>query len=135
MVERLANAVAKYWIIVILAWVALAVGLKFVAPNWSDVAYDGDLEHLPADAPSAEGGELLRRAFESSQSSSQIAVVVSRADDLLGEADYAVADRLAETFRTYHERPEPDPAVIDVWTRDTEVVGRMLRSPDGRSVL
>ena len=61
---------------VIIAWIAMAMLLKFVAPDWSAVAHDGDLEQLPANTTLIEGQRLSRQAFPADKSRSQVVLMV-----------------------------------------------------------
>lgn len=126
MYERLASFVTRHWFIVVLFWFALAVGINFVAPAWDDVTYDGDLAYMPSRMSSVRGEQLLARAFPDNKSKSQVVIVVERPDGALKPDDYKVADRLAAKFQ-----PGADPTlpILDVWTRDAEVVGDKLTSP------
>ena len=43
---------------VIGVWVLIVVLLRIVAPSWSQVAMDGDLEYLPPDTTTVRAAEL-----------------------------------------------------------------------------
>ena len=133
MYHRLGNLVARHWLAVLLAWVAILITLRLVAPSWDDVARDGDLAFLPADMPSIQGDALLNEAFPQARASSQIVLVFARATAPLQPEDYQFIDEVAEVFRR-HQTEETLP-LRDVWTVDTKVVGRMLQSKDNRSAL
>lgn len=126
MYSRLATFVTKHWLFVILFWFGLAVGINFVAPAWDDVTHDGDLAYMPARMTSVRGEHLLKQAFPDNKSKSQVVIVLERPDGALTQADYRVADRLAEKFQPGVDANLP---IVDVWTRNSEVVGDKLTSP------
>ena len=92
MFGRLGNFVARHWMLVILAWIALVGGLKVAqrnnfTPRWDDVTFDGDLAHLPAHMSSMRGAELSKKAFPEDRAKSQIVLVVARPDAPLTPLD------------------------------------------------
>lgn len=126
---KLGRAICDYRWWVIVAWMAVVVGLRVIAPDWSEVAIDGDLRHLPADTTVVRGGELSARAFPDDKAKSQIVLVFARPDEELSIADRQFAFDLA---RGFEEMPEL--GVLDVWTEKTPVVGSMLLSGAGNAV-
>lgn len=130
MYHYLGSFVSRYWWLVILFWIAVAWGLNAIAPRWDDVTYDGDLAYMPDRMTSVRGEALLARAFPENETKSQAAIVVERRDGPLTPIDMAVADRLADSFR---QRMGDGSAYVAVWTRDTEVVGSKLLSPQTSS--
>lgn len=72
-------------ILVVLAWVVLAITLRTAAPDWKSVALDGDFEYLPAEMTSVAGGRLLDEAFPGERSRSQIVLVLAREDQSSSE--------------------------------------------------
>ena len=73
MFNLLGKLVSRYWVLVILFWVVLAVGAQIVAPAWDDVTQDGDLKYLPARMTSVRGSQLLLDAFPESKAKGQLA--------------------------------------------------------------
>lgn len=61
--NRIGSLVIRYWALVILAWIALAVGLKAVAPRWEAVAQDGNVDYLPQNMTSVRAQRTLAVAF------------------------------------------------------------------------
>ena len=150
--------VARHWVLVILAWVVLVVGLRLaqrvgIAPQWNDITYDGDLAYLPEDMTSIHGEKLLEQAFPDDRAKSRFVVVVARPNDestpdkeeltaedrafvgLVARAfrEESFADRLAEKLSAggaHIERP-----IIDVLSPFTDVIGRMLASRDKQAQL
>lgn len=133
MFSRLGNFIAKHWILVILAWLVVAVALRFVAPRWDDVTHDGDFEHLPAEVISVRGAELLHRAFPATRAKSQMVVVVARDDAPLESSDLTIVDTIAAAFAA--QQTSGALPILDIWTHESEVVGRMLTSDDEQATL
>ncbi len=134
MFDRLGATVARFWLPVILAWLVLAAVLHWVAPRWDDVTHDGDLAYLPASLPSVAGAELLARAFPNQKAKSELGIIVERADGPLSAVDLNWSDSLAVKFR---ERQDDLP-ILDVWNRNTEIVGDKLLSkvtPRGQAAI
>ena len=96
--DRLGTFVSRHWVLVLLSWLVLAVGLHIVSPRWDDVTHDGDFAYLPDEMTSVRGEKLLEKAFPDNYSKSQVAIVVARPDGKLTPADFEVMDRLIEAF-------------------------------------
>jgi RND superfamily putative drug exporter len=110
------------------AWILAVILLRLVAPSWSQVAMDGDLEYLPSDTTTVRAAELSARAFPDDRSKSQIVIVVARDEGELSAVDRQFALDLGRQIDE-----TPDLGVVDVWTEKTPVVGSHLRSADGRA--
>jgi RND superfamily putative drug exporter len=123
--------VMRHWLPVILAWAALAVVLRLLAPEWNAIAHDGNMAYLPAGMTSVQGEQLLREAFPQNRAQSQVIVVVAREQAPLTDVDKDVAADLADQFLELAD----ELAIEDVWTHDMQVIGEKLKSPDGRAVL
>ena len=50
--QRWARMVTTGWWWILPAWILIAVTLRLAAPQWNDIAYDGDFEYLPAEMTS-----------------------------------------------------------------------------------
>jgi RND superfamily putative drug exporter len=122
--ERLGPFISRHGGPIVAFWVLLAVSLHLVAPRWQDVACDGDMAYLPANLPSVEGERLLARAFPGEKAKSEFAVVVERRDGPLTMDDLLWSDSLADRFR----QRQSDLPIVDVWNRNTEVIGEKLLS-------
>ena len=131
MLGRLVRLVSRHWLVTILLWVALAAGLRWLAPRWDQVTHDGDLAYLPASMPSVQGDELLNQAFPASRAKSQLVIVLARPNQPLTADDFAAADALADRCR---DRSEELP-VREVWTAATDLIGEKLISRDRQSTL
>ena len=113
---------------VIGAWILAVVLLRLVAPPWSQVAMDGDLEYLPPDTTTVRAAELSAQAFPKDRSKSQIVLVFARDDEELSTLDRQFALDLGRQIEQSAEL-----SIVDVWTEKTPVVGSHLRSADGRA--
>jgi RND superfamily putative drug exporter len=102
--HRWARRVTQGWWWVILIWIALAIGLRAVAPPWNEIALDGDFDYLPATMSSVAGGRLLDEAFPGERSRSQIVLVLARDGDSLRPSDETVGLDLLR--RLYHRLGE-----------------------------
>lgn len=132
MYYRLGSLIARHWLLVILFWIALAVGLKLYAPRWDDVTHDGDLAYLPARMTSVRGEALLAQAFPENRTRSQAVLVLERPDGELTAGDYYIADKLAARFTKEMEaaaEAKTSTPYVAVWNYDTEVLGSKLTSP------
>ena len=130
--ERLGRAISRHWAATIAMWIAIWGGLHLVAPRWDDVTRDGDLAYLPEEMVSVQGERLFNAAFPQTRAKSQMVVVLARGDGPLNSADWEAAHRLAERLA-----PEalPQLPIVEVWTPQTPVIGKMLASEDGRAAL
>lgn len=97
------NVIAKRWW-VLAGWLTIALSIRFLAPSWNDVAYDGDFEYLPARMSSVAGSRLLDAAFPGVQSKSQIVLVIGRGEGKLENSDQIVSLDLVR--RLYHRLGE-----------------------------
>lgn len=121
----LPNLVNRYWAWLLIGWVVLAVGLKFVAPSWDEVALDGDLEYLPTEVSSSVGKRLLREAFPDEQAQSEAVLVFARPDGPLTVQDRQFVLDIGRKLETLEEELK----LVDVWHEKTDVVNQMLLSP------
>ncbi len=123
---RLGRTIDKRRWLVIAAWFFVAILLKMLAPPWSDVAMDGDLQHLPDNATVVRGEKLNAQAFPDDRAKSQIVLVFARRNQKLSIEDRQFALELGRNIERL-----PRLGVVDVWTEKTPVIGPLLRSPSG----
>lgn len=129
MFQRVGQFCARRRWEVIAGWLFIALGLRLIAPAWSDVALDGDLDQLPRDTTTARAARLNAEAFPNDRAKSQIVVVFVRSDGPLTPDDRRTIAATAEAL----EASTVLPRVGDVWTEATPVIGAMLRSPAGHA--
>lgn len=98
MFETWGQVVVRRWPWIILAWVALALAVRNIAPPWDSVTRDGDLAFLPSYVPSALGEQLTREAFPATRAKSEFVLVISRTDRKFDGEDLRVVDQLASRF-------------------------------------
>ena len=92
----------RWWILGF--WLVLAVVIRSQAPQWKEVALDGDFEYLPGQMSSVAGGRLLDLAFPEERSRSQIVLVLGRDNEKLTTRDETVGLDLLR--RLYHRLAE-----------------------------
>jgi RND superfamily putative drug exporter len=137
MFARLGEFVTRRWLLVIVAWAAVAVGLRAVAPKWSAIAHDGNMAYLPADMVSVQGDSLLREAFPQNRAKSQIILVVAKQGPVAdGEGDVPpevehVSRQLVKEF----EALKTELGIDEIWSHDQRVIGERLVSGDSNAVL
>ena len=99
--ERLARFVTTRWRWLLPLWLLVTVALVWIAPNWKDIAYDGDFEYLPDRMNTIAAAKVLDEAFPGDRARSQIVFVLGRADSALDKDDLIVGDDL---LRRLHHR-------------------------------
>ncbi len=96
MFQTIAALVSRRGVWVVLAWVALTAGLRWVAPSWDSISRDDNVRFFPASSPSVVGQDLLERGFPSDASSSQVVFVAERPEADLNAADYEYIESLVK---------------------------------------
>ena len=109
MFQRLGNLVSRFWPIVLVGWILLAVvlaapkflldlGLPKIAPEWEDVITQGEFAFLPPESVSLQGERLANKAFPDDILRSAVVVIVRReaGSEGLLEADYAFIEEELE---------------------------------------
>lgn len=137
MIERLGRLISRTWPLWLAGWGALLAGLWISAPEWSDVAEEGDYTFLPADAPTRRGERLLEREFPEERTSSTLVLVLSR-DEGLTEADRQwVGHRLVPLLQQISEqhRRDSQPVIVRIRTPQDEYIGPLLVSRGERAML
>lgn len=76
MFQRLGHIVAKYRVLVIVVWIALAAGLTVVAPSLDEVSSSDQKDFLPEDAPFVRAQEIQARVFPEQSAASSSMVLV-----------------------------------------------------------
>lgn len=99
MFEKLGRFIARRWIVVILFWVVLVVGVRMAAPRWEEVTHDGDFAYLPDSMPSVVGQELLSSSFPHDRAKSQIVIVLARPAEVLDKDDVYVGVEIARDMQ------------------------------------
>src|SRR5205823_4157353 len=111
------------------AWLAVAIGLTLVAPNWRNQAQDDDIRFLPAASPSVRGLGTLERAFPQDVFASRAVVTVERPDGPLTAADFAFVDRAVAALERLRAA-EPELQLTGVVSYRDGLVGGRLVSAD-----
>ena len=138
--DKLSRFVFRFRVAIVLGWIIAAVFAKSFAPNWKDIAYDGDFDYLPASMPSVAAERLLDKAFPAQRSRSQIVLIISRdgssleADRVLDDADEVVSLDLLR--RLYHRMSEVTLAKEEITIADAELTSAQdMRLADARIFL
>jgi RND superfamily putative drug exporter len=140
MFSFLGHTVARYWPLVLAAWLGVVAASRLFAPAWDSVTQGGNTAFLPADADSRRGERLFQDAFPDQYDGCTVVLVVSRDEGGLREEDNsfiarvltpAVKEAAAETASVKPSHP------IGARVRSPEdpAGGALLRSRDGRAAL
>ncbi len=132
MFYRLGQFVHDHRWAVIVSWMLVAGTLRWAAPPWRSVAFDGDLDQLPAYTTFAQATRLNAEAFPDDRAKSQVVLVFGRPNAELTDADRQFTSR---TARQVARLPEVVPLLADqMWTDTTEpFIGAMLKDEGGRA--
>ena len=136
MFHAIGRAVARRGIWLIVAWLVLLGTVWRTAPEWNDVAKQGEFGFLPDYTASRQSQKLLNQAFPDDVIGSSVVLVVQRAaaDSGLTEFDQSfVNETLVPRLR---ELAEKDTVLFSrVRSPTDELVGPLLVGSDGRAVL
>lgn len=78
MFARLAHAVSEHWLLMLFAWLLIALAVHLAAPSWDSLVADGEAAYLPSSMSSVRGATLLAEAFPDIHSLSEVVLVVAR---------------------------------------------------------
>lgn len=132
MFGRLGEFVVRHWLATIVAWTLLCVGLRWIAPSWSEVAHDGDLAYLPGNMKSVQGEHLLSQAFPHTRSKSQVVVVAARKEQSLQREDVFVSYDLARRFSNWHAASALQRT--GQWTAEAEALAAQGRTAEAQAL-
>jgi putative drug exporter of the RND superfamily len=134
MFVRLSRLVTRRPVVVVLAWIALAVALRFAAPRWDQVTKDDNVKFFPPDYPSVIGQSLLERGFPRDAASSQVVLVCERRDGPLTPQDKTYVDAMAGRFYRFAQA-HPELGFKKLDTYRSPVIGPRLigRGADGQA--
>lgn len=116
---------------VVVAWIVLAVGLRFVAPAWDQVTKDDNVRFFPPDFPSVIGQNLLERGFPRDAASSQVVLVCERKDGPLTPRDYSYVRAMASRFLAFAGK-HPELGFKKLDTYSSPVIGPRLLGDSGK---
>jgi uncharacterized membrane protein YdfJ with MMPL/SSD domain len=80
LLSSIGDLLNRTWILVLVGWVGLIVALRATAPEWNEVAKDGQFSFLPEDSPSRRADEIFDQAFPQDLLGSSVVIVVRRED-------------------------------------------------------
>ncbi len=125
MFQLLARLVNHHGWVIIAGWLLVTLGLVYVAPAWESVTKDDDVSFFPAGFPSVIGQSLLKRGFPADAASSQVVLVVERADGKLTRSDYDYIVRLSTRLSQF-KQDEPQLEIRQVIDYRVPVLGPRL---------
>ncbi|HEV3119054.1 MAG TPA: MMPL family transporter, partial [Gemmataceae bacterium] len=143
MFPLLGKTVARFWPLLLAAWIiVLAVEWQF-APAWDAVAQSGDASFLPENAPSRRGEELFKKAFPDGYAGSSIVLVLAREQNSagLGEQDQKfIAQVLTPALKAIAQEAgdggsDVEPVIARIRTPEEPGVGALLLSRDKKAAL
>ena len=115
-------------------WVALAVVMAWIAPNWDNRSQDDDIRFLPARCPSVRGYQLLQKAFPQDVFASRLLFALERPEAPLNEADFALVDTMLEDLAQL-KADEPNLGINRIASHRDPFIGKRLLSQDGHCTL
>ncbi|MCA9136051.1 MAG: MMPL family transporter [Planctomycetales bacterium] len=101
MTERLARFITNRWLFILVCWLVVTAFFFATAPNWKNIAYDGDFEYLPDRMNTVAAAGVLNSAFPGDRARSQIVIILGRDHTALSDDDLMVGDDL---LRRLHHR-------------------------------
>ncbi|MEW6476960.1 MAG: MMPL family transporter [Actinomycetota bacterium] len=131
MFPRLAGVVDRRAPLIVVAWLAVTVGLTLAAPSLSSLGTADQTAFVPESAPSGRADALLRREFPDDPTRDPAVLVLARPGGLV-DADRAYVASLAEFLAS----PAVAEHVKGVQTAATAPeLAPVLRAPDGAAEL
>ena len=114
LLERWGRVVARWPLVILLAWVALVAVAFYFAPSLSAVADQQNLSSLPPDAPSVRADQVYRTKFIAGQRSANTEedVIVLADPHGISDADVALAQQIAGWLTDPATRPEHLQSVV-----------------------
>jgi RND superfamily putative drug exporter len=136
----LGRVVSRWWVVLLLGWGGLLVGLWFGTPPWEALGKGGQLAYLPPDSPIRQAQARFDAAFPGRRTGSAVVLVATRSDGgALDAADRRfVGQTLAPRLRQLllpGGHSEPGSPVTALRAPGDGPTGALLRSTDGRAEL
>jgi RND superfamily putative drug exporter len=120
-------------------WGVALVTVGHFAPEWESVTVDGELEFLPPNSPSVKADAAFKDAFPLQYSSSNVAIVLSRSDHELTDADRDfVRDKLKKGLLKIaaDTATDKDPGpIVSIHTFEERGAGALLESENKKAML
>lgn len=96
MIEKWIKVLAKTKWLVLVIWLAIAVGLVLILPDLGQIVRQTESKFLPADAQSAQAQAILEQMDQNRKSKSNAIVVVQRESKLNEQDQDWIKSRMAE---------------------------------------
>ncbi|MHB1561773.1 MAG: MMPL family transporter, partial [Isosphaeraceae bacterium] len=122
----------RWPLLVVVAWIALAVGLRYAAPPWDQVTKDDNVRFFPSDFPSVIGQNLLELGFPRDAASSQVVLVCERRDGPLTTRDFTYVREMAGRFVEFAGK-HPELGFKKLDTYNSPVIGPRLLGDGGNN--
>jgi RND superfamily putative drug exporter len=127
LLDRLRSLVSRRPLLVVIGWMAAAIGVGVLAPDLSRLAAEGQANLMSKDAESIRAAEIVRQAWPD-QSSDSMAVAAVHRPEGLTDHDRAYAGRLAERL-DQSDRPREVLRVLG--PNSAPEIAARLKSRDG----
>ncbi len=134
MFPLLGKLVIRFWPIILAMWGAALVAGWTLAPAWDKVAKNGEVDFLPAKAPSRIADSLFKEAFPLEFSAANVALILARDGGELEERDRAFIKNEFVPGLGKIEGEDNSP-INAKRTIDDERVGALLVSPDKKATI
>lgn len=163
MFASLGHLVRKTWLLVLVAWGAVVIVTRSLAPPFDEVAQDQELGFLPQNIPSRRAEALYKQAFPTDRIASNIVLIFHRGNDQrpqvdadrkfiedvvepalrqIAMAEGGLADEAAPSeLPLFSDTPpkaeaeKPTPVIARIRTPNAPGAGTLLVSPDHRAML
>jgi RND superfamily putative drug exporter len=116
------------------AWLVAGTAVFLLAPSWDSKSQDDDIRFLPDRCPSVRSYQLLEKAFPQDVSASRLIFALEREDRPLGDADFALVNRLALALEHLRQQA-PELKISTISCYQDGFIGSRLTSPDQHCTL
>ncbi len=134
MFRHVGRLVVNHPRIVCAAWILLAVGMTFIAPDWRSQTQDDDIRFLPSSYPVVRGYDLMGKAFPQDVFACRVILAVERPESELTDADFALVDSLTNELQSL-AREDAALQITGVASCRDPLVGSRLTSADKHCTL
>jgi len=123
-----AQTIRRFSVLVILAWLAIIVGLTLGVPTLEQVEAEHAISQNPTDAPSFRATQRMAEVFQQSDSGNAAAMIVLEGQQPLGDGAHSYYDGLIRQLRT---DPKHVQHIQDFW--GDPLTSAAAQSDDGKA--